>query len=119
MSISQQIPLTNPYPGPRSVLVMDNCSIHHLEEVRQLVEDEAREQNLLCSQFNAHVVIVCKLIYLPPYSPDYNPIELGFSMIKSFLRRKGDSCTLSTLDEACHIVDSKAAEGFFIASGYM
>lgn len=38
-----QIPLTNPYPGPRSVLVLDNCSIHHAEEIRHLVEDEACE----------------------------------------------------------------------------
>jgi transposase len=36
-----QIPLTNPYPGPRSVLVLDNCNIHHAEEVRELVEVEA------------------------------------------------------------------------------
>ncbi|KAF5317766.1 hypothetical protein D9619_012502 [Psilocybe cf. subviscida] len=35
------IPLTNPYPGPRSVLVLDNCNIHHSEALRQLVEDEA------------------------------------------------------------------------------
>ncbi|KAI0041490.1 hypothetical protein FA95DRAFT_1501415 [Auriscalpium vulgare] len=33
--------LTNPYPGPRSVLVLDNCNIHHAEEVRVLVEEEA------------------------------------------------------------------------------
>lgn len=37
------MPLTNPYPGPRSVLVLDNCNIHHAEEVRALVEDEGRE----------------------------------------------------------------------------
>jgi len=43
-----QIPLTNPYPGPRSVLIIDNCNIHHAEEVHQLVEDEAGKQyNLL------------------------------------------------------------------------
>jgi hypothetical protein len=36
-----QIPLTNPYPGPRSVLVLDNCSIHHTEDVRALVDDQA------------------------------------------------------------------------------
>ena len=40
-STTVQIPLTNPYPGPRSVLIIDNCSIHHAEEIRQLVEDEA------------------------------------------------------------------------------
>jgi hypothetical protein len=36
-----QMPLTNPYPGPRSVLILDNCNIHHAKEVRQLVEDDA------------------------------------------------------------------------------
>lgn len=36
-----KIPLTNPYPGPRSCIIVDNCSIHHAEEIRQLVEDEA------------------------------------------------------------------------------
>jgi hypothetical protein len=35
------MPLTNPYPGPRSVLILDNCNIHHAKEVRQLVEDDA------------------------------------------------------------------------------
>ncbi|THU81199.1 hypothetical protein K435DRAFT_570954, partial [Dendrothele bispora CBS 962.96] len=39
--LRELIPLTNPYPGPRSILVIDNCSIHHSEEVRKLVEDEA------------------------------------------------------------------------------
>ncbi|KIJ21119.1 hypothetical protein PAXINDRAFT_66214, partial [Paxillus involutus ATCC 200175] len=38
------MPFTNPYPGPRSVLVMDNCRIHHGEEIRHLVEDMHREQ---------------------------------------------------------------------------
>jgi hypothetical protein len=32
-----------PYPGPRSVLVLDNCAIHHAEEVRELIEDQAGE----------------------------------------------------------------------------
>ncbi|KZP06825.1 hypothetical protein FIBSPDRAFT_655224, partial [Athelia psychrophila] len=39
--LRELIPLTNPYPGPRSVLVLDNCSIHHAEAIRVLVEDEA------------------------------------------------------------------------------
>ncbi|KIJ68871.1 hypothetical protein HYDPIDRAFT_81779, partial [Hydnomerulius pinastri MD-312] len=33
------MPYTTPYPGPRSVLIMDNCRIHHAEEIRHLVED--------------------------------------------------------------------------------
>jgi hypothetical protein len=30
-----------PYPGPRSILLLDNCSIHHGDEVRELIEVEA------------------------------------------------------------------------------
>ncbi|KAA1475514.1 hypothetical protein DENSPDRAFT_745536, partial [Dentipellis sp. KUC8613] len=33
-------PQLGPYPGPRSVIVLDNCAIHHDEAVRQIVEDE-------------------------------------------------------------------------------
>ncbi|KAF8834572.1 hypothetical protein BDN67DRAFT_868454, partial [Paxillus ammoniavirescens] len=36
----QVSPKLTPYPGPRSVVVLDNCSIHHDEEVRRIVEDE-------------------------------------------------------------------------------
>lgn len=40
------MPFTNPYPGPRSVLIMDNCRIHHGERLRQLVEDDHRKCRL-------------------------------------------------------------------------
>ncbi|EUC54457.1 DDE family endonuclease [Rhizoctonia solani AG-3 Rhs1AP] len=70
----QIAPLLNPF-SPEGVshciLVCDNCAIHHDEEIRQLVEDE-------CG---------AKLCYLPPYSPDFNPIEEAFSKAKSWLRR--------------------------------
>jgi transposase len=59
-----------PYPGPRSVLVMDNASVHHTPELRQMCEE-------------AGVV----LLYLPPYSPDFNPIETSFSALKAWMRR--------------------------------
>lgn len=58
------------YPGPRSVLVMDNATWHHSEELQQICD-------------NAGV----KLLYLPPYSPDFNPIEEFFSVLKSFIKR--------------------------------
>ena len=47
--------------SPTSVAVMDNCSIHHTELVMDLLKE-------------AGIVV----IFLPPYSPDYNPIELVF-----------------------------------------
>ena len=47
-----------------SVVIQDNCSVHHVDEVHQALSD-------------------CGVIthYLPPYSPDYNPIELAFSKV--------------------------------------
>jgi hypothetical protein len=98
-----QLPLTNPYPGPRSVLVLDNCCIHHSDEVRRLIEEEA----------------LCKLVFLPPYSPDYNPIEQAFSAIKAYLRRHLDDKGLTSMVQACQAITPDKAEGYFRASGYI
>ncbi|KIJ35195.1 hypothetical protein M422DRAFT_136599, partial [Sphaerobolus stellatus SS14] len=62
----------SPWPAPKSVLVMDNCSIHHLDEVEAL-----------CTQRGV------PLYYLPAYSPDLNPIEESFSFVKAYLHRDG------------------------------
>jgi len=67
----QLAPQLTPYPGPRSVVVLDNCAIHHDEEIRRIIVEE-------CG---------ARLIYLPPYSPDFNPIEQSFHTIKAWLRR--------------------------------
>ncbi|KAF8994283.1 hypothetical protein BDQ17DRAFT_1194522, partial [Cyathus striatus] len=37
--LNDHIPYTNPYSGPRSIIVVDNCNIHHSKEVRQLIEE--------------------------------------------------------------------------------
>jgi transposase len=52
---------------------MDNARIHHDDDLVAAVEDIGR-----------------KILYLPPYSPDLNPIETAFSAIKSWLRRYRD-----------------------------
>src|ERR671923_2906226 len=52
------------------VVVMDNLSAHKGSRVRDLIEQRG-----------------CELIYLPPYSPDFNPIEEAFAKIKALLRR--------------------------------
>ena len=65
------LPRMNPYPGPKSVLVMDNASWHY----HQLLAD-------ICVQRGVRV------IYLPPYSPDFNPIEAFFGDLKQLLRRE-------------------------------
>ncbi|KAA1081268.1 hypothetical protein PGT21_050296 [Puccinia graminis f. sp. tritici] len=63
------LPSMNPFPGPQRVLVMDNASWHHNGRIAELIEARG-----------------CRLFYLPPYSPDLNPIEKGFSVLKARLR---------------------------------
>ena len=52
------------------VVVMDNLSSHKGERVRELIEQRG-----------------CELLYLPAYSPDFNPIEEAFSKMKGLLRK--------------------------------
>ena len=52
----------NPYPQDNSIIVLDNCAIHKSEVLREVVEANGQ-----------------LLIFLPPYSPDFNPIEESFS----------------------------------------
>jgi transposase len=113
--------LTNAYPGPRSVLILDNCNIHHAEEIRELVEDQAGELGPFYPKYVVIVSLVvgCKLIFLPPYSPDLNPIEQAFSAIKSYLRRFYKDLSLSVIGAACRSITSEKAWGFFRASGYV
>ncbi len=65
------LPQMLPFDGynPRSVLVMDNASIHHVDDVIGLVEE-----------------VGALVHFLPPYSPDMNPIEEAFSKVKGFLK---------------------------------
>ena len=49
-----------PFPDKHySILIMDNCSIHHVAEVNNFIQDAG----------------ILLIFFLPPYSPDYNPIE--------------------------------------------
>ena len=69
---------------------MDNCSIHHDEDIRRLIVDECgtlRWTSRFHSRFTKTYHLGARLIYLPPYSPDFNPIEETFSFIKAWLRR--------------------------------
>ena len=64
------IPNMQHFPNPHSVLIMDNCSIHHTERVTDLLQQ-------------AGIIT----LYLPPYSPDLMPLEESFSCVKNYLRR--------------------------------
>ena len=60
----------NPYNGEseNSILIIDNCSIHYVQEILTLAQTSG-----------------IFVIFLPPYSPDLNPIELTFSYVKEYL----------------------------------
>jgi transposase len=57
---------------PGQLVVMDNLGAHRPKRVRELIEGRG-----------------CELLYLPPYSPDLNPIEEAFSRVKYILRKIG------------------------------
>jgi transposase len=94
----------SPELRPGQVVVMDNLTAHKGERVRELIEERG-----------------CELLYLPPYSPDFNPIEEAFSKIKGLLR-KGEARTREALVEAIgtaiSAVTTKDARGYFEHCGY-
>jgi hypothetical protein len=70
-----------------------------------------------------------RYVFLPPYSPDYNPIELAFSAIKAYIRRNGgilraamgetdDADVYIKLIEAVYSVSAEDAAGWFRHAGY-
>lgn len=77
------LPAMNPYPLPYSVLVMDNAPIHKEEMIRAL-----------CT---AKSVV---LLMLPPYSPDFNPIENSFGLFKRYLKLHFEDTETADLPEA-------------------
>jgi len=60
----------NPFPQRHSVLLLDNASIHHSERVTTT----CREKGVI-------------MAFLPPYAPDFNPIEIAFHELKEWMRR--------------------------------
>jgi transposase len=87
--IRELLEYMNPWPQPRSVLVLDNCRIHHVEEVEHLCTE--RYVLIIFFRFSSNTFCFDKsgvaLYYLPAYSPDLNPIEEAFSFIKGYMRR--------------------------------
>ena|SRR5438128_9281928 len=96
----------NPFSGKNSVLVMDNARIHHNTEWVSMIEE-----------------LGGRVLFLPPYSPDFNPIELAFSTIKAWLQRNNEftnACNDPTypLLLACAQITPEMAKGYFNKSIY-
>lgn len=92
------------------VVVMDNLSAHKGQKgqkgqkVRELIEE--------CG---------CELLYLPPYSPDLNPIEQAFSKMKALMRRSSArtrQTLIGAMSDALSAISARDASGFFGHCGY-
>jgi transposase len=89
---------------PGQVVVMDNLGAHKPKWVRDLIEKRG-----------------CEVLYLPPYSPDLNPIEEAFSKIKELLRRveaRTREALVEAMGEALTAISRKDVRGFFEHAGY-
>jgi transposase len=89
---------------PGQVVVMDNLSAHKGGRVRELIEGRG-----------------CELLYLPPYSPDLNPIEGAFSKVKGLLRGyapRTREALIEAMGRALSAVTVLDAGGFFAHCGY-
>jgi transposase len=86
------------------VVVMDNLSAHKGKRVRELIES-----------------VGCKLLYLPPYSPDLSPIEEAFSKVKGLVRKaeaRSREALVEAMGKALDAVTARDARGFFAHCGY-
>ncbi len=86
------------------VVVMDNLSAHKGQRVRKLIEERG-----------------CELLFLPPYSPDLNPIEDAFSKVKRLLRAiraRTKEALVEAIGKALDVVSILDARDFFTHCGY-
>ncbi len=89
---------------PGDIVVMDNLPAHKVTGVRHAIEAAG-----------------ATLLYLPPYSPDFNPIEMMFSKLKAILRQ----AAARTVDELWEVIAQSLDEftpeecrNYFVAAGY-
>ncbi len=86
------------------IVVMDNLGAHRPKRVRELIERRG-----------------CELLYLPSYSPDYNPIEEAFAKIKGLLRQaaaRTKEALVEAIGAALSAISAQDARGFFEHAGY-
>jgi len=93
-----------PQLQPGQVVVMDNLSAHKVDGVRQLIESTG-----------------ARLRYLPPYSPDFNPIELCWAQLKQHLRAikaRSVPALEAALSPALSMVISSQTAAYYRHCGY-
>jgi transposase len=93
-----------PALGEGQIVVMDNLQVHKSKRVRELIEGRG-----------------CWLVFLPSYSPDFNPIEEAFSKVKGLLRKakaRSFEALVEATGGALSLVSEQDALGFFAHCGY-
>jgi len=89
---------------PGDVVVMDNLSSHKGPDVRLSIEAAG-----------------ASLLYLPPYSPDFNPIENAFAKLKALLRKAAERTVGALWDAIGSLIDlfkPPECANYFAAAGY-
>jgi transposase len=89
---------------PGDIIVLDNLSAHKNKEIQELIESVGAE-----------------LWYLPPYSPDLNPIEKMWSKIKAILRTlkaRTEQSLINAIAKALEAITANDAKGWFESCGY-
>ncbi len=89
---------------PGDIVVLDNLSAHKNQETRDLIESVGAE-----------------LWFLPPYSPDLNPIEKMWSKIKAILRAlkaRTEESLINAIAKALEAITASDAKGWFESCGY-
>ncbi len=89
---------------PGDVVIMDNLSSHKAPAVRQAIEAAG-----------------ATLLYLPPYSPDFNPIENAFAKLKALLRKAAERTIPGLWAAIGRLIDSftpQECANYFAAAGY-
>ena len=89
---------------PGDIVIMDNLPAHTVTGVRDAIEG-----------VKAH------LLYLPPYSPDFNPIETAFSELKAWLRKNAPRTINDLRDTIDHMINAFSKDEclkYFTAAGY-
>ena len=93
-----------PHLTPRKVVLLDNVSFHHRDSIRELIEATG-----------------ATVKFLPPYSPEFNPIEECWSKVKAWVRKRA-ARTVERLQmaitEAIQRISRKDAQGWFRHAGY-
>jgi transposase len=93
-----------PHRVPGQVVVLDNLQAHESPQVDALIEAAG-----------------ARVLRLPPYSPDFNPIEMAISKVKSILRklaRRTVDALLKAIDQAIASITAADAIGFIRHCGY-